>query len=83
MRYRPGYTPTAPLPAALRARFEAPTKVRPRLGLRLDALDRAALRVLRGVVTVLLLPLLAVAALLSFLVLRGTIRTLGRWFHGA
>jgi hypothetical protein len=80
MRYRPGYIPTAPPPEALRHLFQqAPTptsRAFPRL--RADGLDRAVLHLVRAVALSLLLPFILLAAILTA---RGTVRTLGRWFH--
>jgi hypothetical protein len=80
MRYRPGYIPTQPLPASLRPlmRSQATPTSRAFPRLRLDGLDRAVLHLLRAIALSLLLPFILLAAILTA---RGTVRTLGRWFH--
>jgi hypothetical protein len=46
--------------------------------LHVDRLDRAVLHLLRAIALSLLLPFILLAAILTA---RGTVRTLGRWFH--
>jgi hypothetical protein len=82
MRYRPGYTPTQPLPASLRPLMRPTSRPKSRLRplprLRADGLDRAVLHLVRAIALSLLLPFILLAAILTA---RGTVRTLGRWFH--